>query len=156
MRAKRFVQLRNGVSRRTMYSTHRWLNMTSPEPLLETITATHCASASISVRVRSHSCDSLQCNSVKSGFNQSGRNATSHPYPRSSAAAGAALSDWSVWHGNHFQNPKKKTGPPKTGGGLEAGGGAWPLRYPFRLLVLKSPIARSISLNDFKIKHAFP
>lgn len=80
-----------------------------------------------------------------------GRNATSHPYPWPSAAAGAALSDWSVWHGNHFQNPKNRPAK-KTGGGPEGGEEAWPLRYPFRLLVLKSPIARSISPNDFKIK----
>lgn len=54
-------------------------SMTSPQHLIEGIIK-H-AGALVLVHERSHSCDSLQWNSVKSGSNQGQRNVTSHPYP---------------------------------------------------------------------------
>lgn len=81
--------------------------MTSPKHLLEAVVTARHAEAFILAYVHSHSCDSLQCNSVKSGSNQRGWNVTSHPYPKPSAAALAALSDWSVSNGNHFQNQSR-------------------------------------------------
>lgn len=84
-----------------------WLSMTSPEHLLETVITARHVEAFVLAHVHSHSCDSLQCNSVKSGSSQRGWNATSHPYPKPSAAALAALSDWCVSHGNNFQNPSR-------------------------------------------------
>lgn len=80
--AKPFVRLRNNVS--PPHDVQHALGDSAwhhPRSLLETIIATHRASALISVHVRSHSCDSLQCNSVKSGFNQKGAECDLSPLP---------------------------------------------------------------------------
>lgn len=150
--AKPFVRLRNNVS--PPHNVQHALGDSAwhhPRSLLETIIATHrpwfrCMCARTAVTVYSATV-------WKADLIRRGRNATSHPYPWPSAAAGAALSDWSVWHGNHFQNPKNRPAK-KLEGALEGGEEARPLRYPFRLLVLRSPRARSISPNDFKIKQS--
>lgn len=101
-----FVLLCTIITMHVMHNTVRE-SLLTPRKLIQTIIVMQHIEALILVHVQSHSCGSLQCDSVRSGSNQRGRNATSHPYPWPSAAAVAVLSDWSVWHANHFQNPNR-------------------------------------------------